>query len=78
LAPTVGVCSSERVCRRMSLHWGVVPFLVSAADTNQWRRICRVIAKACELGRAGSDVLLVSGFNDDPAKNEPVLKLLHL
>ena len=78
LAPTVGVCSSDRVCRRMTLHWGIVPFLISEADTTQWRRICGLIAQQCELGRSGHDVLLVSGFNDNPAKNEPVLKLLHL
>lgn len=78
LAPAVGVCSSAAVCRRMSLHWGIVPFLLEEAETTQWRRICGVIATACNLGRPGSDVLLVSGFNDDPAHNEPVLKLLHL
>ena len=35
-------------------------------------------AFAHEAAAAGHDVLLVSGFNDDPEKNEPVLKLLHL
>jgi pyruvate kinase len=78
LAPTVGVCSSAVVCRRMTLHWGIVPFLLEEAETTQWRRICGVIAAECNLGRPGSDVLLVSGFRDDPARNEPVLKLLHL
>jgi pyruvate kinase len=78
LAPTVGVCSSDAVCRRMTLHWGIVPFWIAEADTTQWRRICTLIAEQCELGRPGHDVLLVSGFNDDPARNEPVLKLLHL
>jgi pyruvate kinase len=78
LAPTVGVCSSARVCRRMSLHWGIVPFLLEEAETTQWRRICGIIASECDLGGPGSDVLLVSGFNDDPALNEPVLKVLHL
>jgi pyruvate kinase len=78
LAPAVGVCSSAAVCRRMSLHWGIVPFLLEEAETTQWRRICGVIASECRLGRPGSDVLLVSGFTDDPVNNEPVLKLLHL
>ena len=78
LAPTVGVCSSAGVCRRMALHWGIVPFLLDEAETTQWRRICGVIAAECDLGRPGSDVLLVSGFRDEPERNEPVLKLLHL
>jgi pyruvate kinase len=77
LAPTVGVCSSAAVCRRMTLHWGIVPFLVEAAEITDWRGICELIAVGCGLGRPGTDVLLVSGFNDDPVRNEPVLKLLH-
>lgn len=77
LAPTVGVCSSATVCRRMTLHWGIVPFLVAAAEITDWRGICEAIAAECGLGRPGTDVLLVSGFNDDPVRNEPVLKLLH-
>jgi pyruvate kinase len=78
LAPMVGVCASDAVCRRMTLHWGIVPFLIEEADTVAWRRICGIIAAQCHLGRPGGDVLLVSGFNDDPVHNEPVLKLLHL
>ena len=77
LAPTVGVCSSDEVCRRMTLHWGIVPFLIAEKETTDWRGICNLIAAECDLGRPGSEVLLVSGFNDDPARNEPVLKLLH-
>ncbi len=78
LATAVGVCADERICRRMALHWGVVPVKISRARTSNWRDVCHQIADICQLGRAGSDVLLVSGFNDDPALNEPVLKLLHL
>jgi pyruvate kinase len=77
LAPTVGVCSSDTVCRRMTLHWGIVPFLIAEGETTDWRGICGLIAAECDLGRPGSDVLLVSGFNEDPTRNEPVLKLLH-
>lgn len=78
LAPAVGVCSDDRICRRMSLHWGIVPVKVDRAKTTDWRAICELISDQCQLGRSGRDVLLVSGFNDDPALNEPVLKLLHL
>ncbi len=78
LAPLVGVCSSASVCRRLSLHWGIVPFLHEAAETTQWRDISARVAARCELGKPGGDVLLVAGFNDDPVLNEPVLKLLHL
>ncbi|VAW76756.1 hypothetical protein MNBD_GAMMA14-1986, partial [hydrothermal vent metagenome] len=48
------------------------------ARTRNWRTVCMHIAKQCRLGESGHDILLVSGFNDDPVKNEPVLKLMHL
>ncbi len=78
LPPSVGVCSDIHICRQMALHWGVVPVHVNKARTHNWRTICGQIAKQCRLGESGHDVLLVSGFNEDPTKNEPVLKLMHL
>jgi pyruvate kinase len=78
LAPAVGACADERVCRRMALHWGIVPVHVGESEIKNWRRICRFIAGRIGLGQPGHDILLVSGFHDDPARNEPVLKLLHM
>jgi pyruvate kinase len=78
LALAVGACSDERVCRQMALHWGIVPVKIKQAEARNWRRICVHIAEQCHLGEVGHDVLLVSGFSDDPLKDEPVLKLLHL
>jgi len=78
LAPTVGACADERICRRMALQWGIVPVKVKQGQARDWRKICRFIGEQCDLGVSGHDVLLVSGFNDDPARNEPVLKLMHL
>jgi len=78
LAPTVGACSDDRVCRQMALHWGIVPVKVEQSGTRDWRAICEHIAQQCHLGGKGHDVLLVSGFNDDPKQDEPVLKLLHM
>lgn len=78
LPPAVGVCSDIRICRQMALHWGIVPVYEPKARSRNWRSICLHISKQCRLGESGHDVLLVSGFNDDPVKNEPVLKLMHL
>jgi pyruvate kinase len=78
LPPAVGACADARICRRMSLHWGIVPVQVDDSESNDWRAICQYIAGRGCLGKAGHDVLVVSGFNDDPRRNEPVLKLLHL
>jgi pyruvate kinase len=78
LAPAVGACDDARVCRRMALHWGIVPVQVRESEASNWRRIASFIAKRTALGGAGQDILLVSGFDDDSDNNEPVLKLLHM
>jgi pyruvate kinase len=78
LALAVGACSDERICRQMAMHWGIVPVKIGEAEARNWRRICVHIAEQCNLGKVGHDVLLVSGFSDDPSRDAPVLKLLHL
>ena len=78
LALAIGVCNDLRVCRRMALHWGVVPFHYEDSGTSDWRAITQKVADDTHLIGRQRDVLLVSGFNDDPALNEPVLKLMHL
>lgn len=77
-APCIGVCANEKVSRLMALHWGVVPVQVSEPDTHDWRALCTIISDKCNLTKTGHTVLLVSGFNDDPALNEPVMKLLEV
>ncbi|KPK40944.1 MAG: hypothetical protein AMJ69_00445 [Gammaproteobacteria bacterium SG8_47] len=78
LALSLGVCAKETICRRLALHWGVIPVLVPVADVRDWRRLCRAISKQCSLTAPGSAVLIVSGFNEQEALNEPVLKLMQL
>ena len=78
VSPTVGVCAQAAVCRRMALHWGIVPVQSTEEETQDWRRLCQHISACCHLGKAGHDVLLVAGFHDDPARNEPSMKVLHL
>jgi len=75
-APCIGVCSDARVNRRLALSWGVVPTLIDKPDTHNWRQMCETINQQVKLTQAGHTVLLVSGFNDDPAKNAPVMKIL--
>ena len=77
-APMVGVCFHETICRRLSLHWGVIPVLLATPDHENWRDMCRRIDEQCELVLPGHTVLVVAGFNADPALNEPVLKMMNL
>ncbi len=78
LAPSLGVCTEQTICRRLALHWGVTPVQVPEVEVRDWRRLCRAIARQCSLTAPGSAVLIVSGFNEDEALNEPVLKLMTL
>jgi len=75
-APLVGVCSDKVICRRLSLHWGVVPYNIDERITHDWNKLCADVIKNCKLKRKGGTVLLVSGFNDDPEKSEPVMKIV--
>ena len=75
-APCIGVCSNARINRQLALSWGVVPVWVEEPQTHDWRKLCGVINQQVNLTQTGHTVLLVSGFNDDPAMNEPVMKIL--
>ncbi len=77
-APSLGICADARICRRLALHWGVVPIRLEEDKTNKWRKLAVLLAKRYKLTRTGKNVLLVSGFNEDPRLNEPTMKLIQL
>jgi pyruvate kinase len=77
-APMVGVCSRDVICRRLALHWGVIPVHLVTPEHQDWRDMCRRIKPHCNLTQPGHSVLVVSGLHDDPARNEPVLKIINL
>lgn len=77
-APMFGVCANERICRRIALHWGIMPMQVPDQDTHDWKLLCGRVVAQCSIAREGHKVLVVAGFSEDPALNEPVMKLLHL
>lgn len=78
VAPLLGVCADEFICRRLALHWGVLPFQIKERDTHDWKKLCKEMSKRCQIHRDSNTVLLVSGFNDNPLLNEPVMKLIRL
>ncbi len=78
IAPMVGVCDLPAICRRLSLHWGIVPVFRQRPTIEDWRRLCADINPYCSLTRPGHAVLVVSGFRDDPKQSEPVLKIMSL
>ena len=78
LAPLVGVCEQAAICRRLALHWGVVPVHVTRTTLRDWRGLCERIEPRCGLTRKGFTVLVVSGFSEAPDQSEPVMKMLRL
>ncbi|MCW9013487.1 MAG: pyruvate kinase [Gammaproteobacteria bacterium] len=77
-APLFGVCSDKIICRRLAMHWGVIPFHIEEKTTHNWKKLCQDISQRCQLTKTGRTVLLVSGFNDDPELNAPVMKLIRV
>lgn len=75
--PMVGVCPREET-GRLFPHWGNIPVHLVTPGHQDRRDLCRRVAEQCELTRPGHTVLVVSGFNDEPALNEPVLKMMRL
>jgi pyruvate kinase len=77
-APLVAVSTDAAVCRRLALNWGIVPMAAAAKEFADYATLCATIAQRCKLTRTGHSVLLVSGFNDDPLINAPMLKILRV
>ena len=77
-APLLGVSPSSQVCRILALHWGVIPIEAQEKETHDWKKLSISISRHYKLTKTGNTVLLVSGFNDDPDLNEPVMKILNV
>ena len=78
VSPLIGISSSEIICRRLSLSWGVVPIHIEEKYTHDWQALCDKVVTMCQLTKTGNRILLVSGFSDKSELNEPVLKLMHV
>ena len=75
-APLIGVSTSDKVCRKMILHWGIVPVQAEEKDTRDWKVLSNRVSRACKLTTTGNTILLVSGFSKVPELNEPALKII--
>ena len=77
-APLLGVSPDASICRKLTLHWGVIPIQADKKDTNNWKQLSISVSKQCKLTKTGNTVLLVPGFNEDTSLNEPVMKILEV
>lgn len=77
-SPLLGLSTSMQTCQKLSLHWGIIPFLINKQESRDWKLLSQEICKRCRLTKTGHRVLLVSGFNDDELLNEPVMKIINV
>lgn len=77
-SPLLGLSTTLPTCQKLSLHWGIIPFLINKEEERDWKLLSQDICKRCKLTKTGNRVLLVSGFNDVESLNEPVLKIINV
>ncbi len=75
-ALSLGLSSDDRICRLITMHWGVVAVKIDEKETHDWRLMSLHVAKNLGLNLKQRTVCVLSGFSNDDSKNEPVLKLL--
>lgn len=77
-APIVSISPSVATCRKMSLMWGVIPYLADAADLADANALSKRLARQIGLASDGEFILMVRGFHADPQKNAPSITLLQV
>jgi pyruvate kinase len=75
-APIVALSSDPAICRRLRLSWGLVPVFVSAEELIDAPTAAVRAAMDLELCPAGERLLLVQGFQTDPAASRPSITVL--
>ena len=75
-APVVAISRDPRICRRMSLMWGVVPHLDKFVGQEKPTAVARRVARELKLAAPGEFIVLVRGFHSEPELNTPTLSLV--
>ncbi len=75
-APVVAISRDARICRRMSLMWGVLPHLDTKVGKENPNGVARRVALELKLAEVGEFVVLVRGFHSNLKFNTPTLTLL--
>ncbi len=75
-APIIALSSSQEICNKMALYWGVVPLLTTDAGKLNPNELARQVALELGLATAGQHVLLVRGFSDEQSLNLPSVTVI--
>lgn len=77
-APVVAISSELQTCRRMSLMWGMIAHYVESVGAENPNQIARRVARDLGLAKDGGFVVMVRGFDADPAINSPSITVLQV
>jgi pyruvate kinase len=75
-SPVVAITGDERILRRMTLYWGVIPLLEDEAGRTNPNELARRVAQSLGLAEVGEFVLLIRGFNDAADLNSPSITVI--
>jgi pyruvate kinase len=77
-SPLIGISTQDETCRRLALHWGIIPHCMDSEKTRNWKVLSNEMCRQYRLTATGNRVLLVSGFKDNERLNEPVMKIINV
>ena len=77
-APILATSSNITTCRRLMLAWGTIPVLREELEPEDFSGVARRVAREAGLAEEGDFILQVSGFQADPARNEPAVTVLRV
>ncbi|HVE83800.1 MAG TPA: pyruvate kinase alpha/beta domain-containing protein, partial [Myxococcales bacterium] len=75
-APVLALTSSEGLCRRLQLCWGVAPELATAVELEAPAALARAAVQRLGLASAGQHVLLVWDASPDRSGLAPTVSIL--
>ena len=75
-APIVGITNDQAIYRRMALLWGVIPLIETNAGKINPNQLSRDLAASLSLVDESGFILLVRGFDSDPALNSPSVTVI--
>lgn len=77
-APILAVSVDAATCRRMNLLWGVLPVQVDEKEFENANALGKRLPVRYGLASSGQLVLLVDGFRQNEAENEPSVTVLRV
>lgn len=70
--PLIAMTMDEKVCRRLSLLWGVIPRLITEEQFKAPQKAAQQVVKEVGMATEGDSILLVAGFG----KDQPAITVL--